>query len=104
MKSPFSGTSLRFIALATLFWATAMATMMFLFRSPCSYYNNLLIFGGENRHQQERILHDQRAHFNVQLFLDLQFVDESLALDFESRDVTNPNIIHFCEAVQAQVG
>ena len=51
----------------------------------------------------KRMLHNQRTHFNVQLFLDLQFVDESLALDFESLDETNPSIVHFCKAVQAQV-
>jgi hypothetical protein len=50
-----------------------------------------------------RKLHEQRAHFNVQLFLNLQFVDESLALDFETLDETNPNILHFCKAVQTQV-
>ena len=50
-----------------------------------------------------RILHDQRAHFHVQLFLDLQFVDESLALDFETLDETNPNIQQFCKAIQRQV-
>ena len=51
-----------------------------------------------------RVLHDQRAHFHVQLFLDLQFVDESLALDFETLDETNPNIQQFCKAIQTQVG
>lgn len=49
------------------------------------------------------MLHNQRAHFNVQLYLDLQFVDESLALDFETLDETNPNIMHFCKSVQTQV-
>ena len=46
---------------------------------------------------------DERAQFNVQIYLDLQFVDESLALDFETLDDTNPNIIHFCRAIQTQV-
>lgn len=50
-----------------------------------------------------RMLHNQRAHFNVQLFLDLQFVDESLALDFETMDGANSNIMHFCKSVQTQV-
>jgi len=53
-----------------------------------------------NNHRRQ--LH-QRAYFNVQLFLDLQFVNESLALDFETLDNENPNIVHFCRAIQSQV-
>ena len=49
------------------------------------------------------MLHNQQAHFNVQLFLDLQFVDEPLAIAFETLDETNPNIVHFCKSVQKQV-
>jgi hypothetical protein len=74
-------------------------TMVFLFRPSCANTVNLLhLRGGRNLHEE------QRAHFNVQLFLDLQFVDESLALDFETLDGTNPNVLHFCKAVQTQVG
>ena len=46
---------------------------------------------------------DERAQFDVQLYLDLQFVDETLAMDFETLDGTNPNIRHFCRAIQTQV-
>lgn len=46
---------------------------------------------------------DERAHFDVQLYLDLQFVDETLAMDFETLDDTNANVIHFCRAIQTQV-
>lgn len=43
------------------------------------------------------------AQFEVQLFLDLQFVDEATASELETFDVANVNVIHFCNAVQAQV-
>jgi hypothetical protein len=41
--------------------------------------------------------------FEVQLYLDLQFVQEIVAIDFESMDNSDPNVAHFCGAVRAQV-
>jgi hypothetical protein len=40
--------------------------------------------------------------FDVQLFLDLQFVQEIVILDFESLDNSHPNVAHFCSAIKAQ--
>jgi len=71
-----------------------LVVMIFLFQEAAS--QDPYVRGG-------RILHDQQTQFNVQLFLDLQFVEESLALDFETLDKANANIIHFCNAIQAQI-
>ena len=49
-----------------------------------------------------RELEDSRI-FDVQLYLDLQYIDNSLASEIETLDVNNPYVIHFCRAVQAQV-
>lgn len=43
------------------------------------------------------------ANFDVQLYLDLQFVQEIVVLDFESLDNSDPTVAHFCSAVHAQV-
>ena len=51
---------------------------------------------------RERRLHEL-SPFDVQLYFDLQFVEESLALDIETLDETNPSVVHFCQAVQTQV-
>lgn len=41
--------------------------------------------------------------FDVQLFLNLQFIDQTTATKLETRDRENPAISHFCEAVKQQV-
>ena len=87
------------LVVVTSLWMIAMSMRMFLFAKEEKSRNNeraMLV--------KRPILHNQRAHFHVQLFLDLQFVDESLAMDFETLDETNPNIQHFCRAIQTQVG
>ena len=99
--------TVRVILLVILLALLIVTTMVFFVRPLCANTAN-----NNNKNNRNilhlrrggRKLHEQRAHFNVQLFLDLQFVDESLALDFESLDETNPNILHFCKAVQTQVG
>lgn len=46
---------------------------------------------------------NERSQFDVQLYLDLQFVDNSLASEIETFDDNNPNVAHFCRAIQTQV-
>lgn len=43
------------------------------------------------------------ADFDVHLYFELQFVHEMVALQFESLDNSNSNIVHFCNAVRDQV-
>jgi hypothetical protein len=49
-----------------------------------------------------RELEDSRI-FDVQLYLDLQYIDNSLASEIETLDINNPYVTHFCRAVQGQV-
>ena len=46
---------------------------------------------------------DAQVEFDVPLNLELQFVNESLAEEFETTERSNPNSDHFCRSVQAQV-
>jgi hypothetical protein len=43
------------------------------------------------------------VQFDVQLYLNLQFLDDPAASELETLDWSNGNVIHFCNAVQAQV-
>ena len=79
----------------SLFAVLLLAMAMLLKSSDAESIMN--IRGGRRRELIER------AQFDVQLYFDLQFVDESLALDFETLDDTNPNVLHFCRAIQTQV-
>jgi hypothetical protein len=43
------------------------------------------------------------AQFDIQIYLDLQFVDDRAASELETLNAANDNVIHFCNAVQSQV-
>jgi hypothetical protein len=45
----------------------------------------------------------QESEFDVDLFLELQFVGELTASELETKDPGNSAVVHFCEAVQVQV-
>jgi hypothetical protein len=46
---------------------------------------------------------EETSEFDTQLYLDLQFVGETTAVELETRDRQNVVVAHFCEAVQRQV-
>jgi hypothetical protein len=46
---------------------------------------------------------EETSEFDTQLYLDLQFVGETTAVELETRDRQNVAVAHFCEAVQRQV-
>ena len=62
--------------------------------SPSGYHNR--------RRSYLRNL-QQASEFDVDLFLELQFVGELLASELETKDPNNSAVVHFCEAVQVQV-
>ena len=54
----------------------------------------------------DQLLHrhlQQTRTYDVQLFLALKYLDDSLASLFEAQDTNNEAMSHFCMAVNAQV-
>ena len=52
---------------------------------------------------QQRDIDEDYFQFDVQLFLELQFVNELLASQIETFDENNPNVMHLRKAIQTQV-
>jgi len=52
---------------------------------------------------QQRDIDEDYSQFDVQLFLELQFVNELLASQIETFDENNPNVMHLRKAIQTQV-
>ena len=56
------------------------------------------------QHTKERKLQEQeRDTFDIDLFLELQYVDESIATNLETKNWMNVHVAHFCRAVNTQV-
>jgi hypothetical protein len=55
------------------------------------------------RQLKERKLQQQRDTFDIDLFLELQYVDESIATHLETKNWMNIHVAHFCRAVNTQV-
>ena len=54
--------------------------------------------------KKERKLQEQeRDTFDIDLFLELQYVDESIATNLETKNWMNVHVAHFCRAVNIQV-
>mmetsp|Transcript_43526 Transcript_43526/g.49191 ORF Transcript_43526/g.49191 Transcript_43526/m.49191 type:complete len:1033 (+) Transcript_43526:397-3495(+) len=52
---------------------------------------------------RERRKLNEPSHFDVPIYMDLQFVDNSLASEIETFDDNNPNVVHFCRTIQTQI-
>jgi hypothetical protein len=59
--------------------------------------------GLHNRRRSYLRALQQASEFDVDLFLELQFVGELTASELETKDPGNSAVMHFCGAVQAQV-
>ena len=53
-------------------------------------------------HPQRRDL-VQTSQYDAQIFLELQYVTDNVAIEMETLDPDNPTIVQFCRAVQQQV-
>jgi hypothetical protein len=100
---------------------------MIRFRNPFFIITTILCSTWSSIHGQDRLFHRKRSSrqsqhgvhpdchflrsrrleeisaFEVQLFLELQFVSESTAALLETREISRTVVAHFCSAVQTQV-
>jgi hypothetical protein len=72
-----------------------------LFRRKCSSRQSQYVHPDCHFLRSRRL--EEISAFDVQLFLELQFVGESTAAVLETRDISRTVVAHFCSAVQTQV-